>query len=51
MHTHIMHTYVSALKFMKQRHQNKFLIAHVSREEVLDVIKSLKNKSAGPVSV
>ena len=28
-----------------------FLTAHVSHEEVLDIIKSLENKSAGPFSL
>ena len=42
---------ISALKFMKQRNQHEFLIAHVSHEEVLDIINSLANKSSGPVSI
>ena len=42
---------VSALKFMKERQNFKFLIAHVSQEEVLEIIKSLENKSVGPVSI
>ena len=41
---------ISVLKFMKER-INVFLIAHVSEEEVLDIIKSLENKSAGPASI
>ena len=29
----------------------EFLIAHISQEEVLDIIKSLENKATGPVSI
>ena len=36
---------------MKERQDLKFLIAHVSQEEVLEIIKSLENKSIGPVSI
>ena len=42
---------ISALKFMKQRNQYEFIIAHVSNEEVLDIINSLTNKSSGLVSI
>ena len=35
---------------MKERQNYAFLNAYVSQEEVLD-IKSLENKSAGPVSI
>ena len=42
---------VSALKCMKERQNFKFLIAHVSQEEVLEIIKSLENKSVGPVII
>ena len=38
-------------KFLKNRNQIKFVIAHVSNEEVLDIINSLENKSTGPSSV
>ena len=34
---------VSTLKFMKQRNQFEFLIADVSHEELLNIIKSLEN--------
>ena len=30
---------------------NAFLIAHISQEEVLVIIKSLENKLAGPASI
>ena len=42
---------VSALKLMKERSNSVFLTAHVSHEEVLDIIKSLENKSAGHVLI
>ena len=42
---------ISPLKFMKERRMKEFLIAHVSQEEVLDIIKSLENKTTGPVSI
>ena len=42
---------VSALKFLKGRSNYAFLIAHVSPDEVLDIIKSLKYKSTGPVRI
>ena len=42
---------VSALKFMKERQNFKFMIAHASQEEVFEIIKSLENKSVGPVSI
>ena len=29
----------------------KFVIAHVSNEEILDIITSLENKSTGPSSI
>ena len=29
----------------------KFVIAHVSNEEILDIINSLENKSTGPYSI
>ena len=36
---------------MKQRNQFEFLIAHVIHEELLNIIKSLENKSSGHVSI
>ena len=42
---------VSALKFRKGRINYAFLIAHVSPDEVLDIIKSFEYKSTGPVSI
>ena len=38
-------------KFLKNRNQINFAIAHISNEEILDIIKSLENKSTGPTSI
>ena len=37
--------------FLKDRNQLNFLIAHISHEEVLDIIHQLENKSTGPQSI
>ena len=42
---------ISPTKFLKQRNQFNFLIAHISNEEVLDIINSLSNKATGPSSI
>ena len=42
---------ISPSKFLKNRNQMKFVIAHVSNEEILDIINSLENKSTGPSSI
>ena len=42
---------ISFSKFLKNRNQMKFVIAHVSNEEILDIINSLENKSTGPSSI
>ena len=42
---------ISPSKFLKNRVQINFLIAHVSNEEIIDIIKSLENKSTGPYSI
>ena len=42
---------ISPEKFLKNRNQFNFIIAHISTEEVLDIIKSLPNKAIGPVSI
>ena len=42
---------LSPSKFLKNRNQIKFVIAHVSNEEMLDIINSLENKSTGPSSI
>ena len=38
-------------KYLGERNQFDFLIAHVSNEEVLDIIKDLEMKSTGPNSI
>ena len=42
---------ISPSKFLKNRNQINFAIAHVSNEEILDIIHSLENKSSGPSSI
>ena len=42
---------ISPTKFLKNRNQINFAIAHISNEEILDIIKSLENKSTGPTSI
>ena len=36
---------------LENRNQCNFLIAHISTEDVLDIIKALNNKSTGPSSI
>ena len=38
-------------KFLNNRNQLNFLIAHISNEEVLDIINQLENKSTGSQSI
>ena len=38
-------------KFLKNRNQFELIIAHISEEEVLNIIKALPNKSSGPTSI
>ena len=42
---------ISPSKFLKNRNQINFVIAHISNEEILDIINSLENKSTGPSSI
>ena len=42
---------VSPERFLKNRNQFNFIIAHISNDEVLDIIKSLPNKATGPNSI
>ena len=42
---------VSPSKFLRNCNQIDFVIAHVANEEILDVMKSLENKSTGPSSI
>ena len=38
-------------QYLKKRNQLNFLIAHISNEDVLDIINQLENKSTGPQSI
>ena len=38
-------------KFLKNRNQINFVIAHISNEEILDIINPLENKATGPFSI
>ena len=38
-------------KYLRNRNQFNFLIAHISNEEVLEIITRLENKSTGPQSI
>ena len=38
-------------QYLKNRNQLDFLIAHISNEELLDIINQLENKSTGPQSI
>ena len=38
-------------QFLKNCNEINFVIAHVSNEEILDIINSLENKSTGPSSI
>ena len=42
---------ISPERFLKNKNQFNFLISHISNEEVLEIIKSLNNKSTGPSSI
>ena len=42
---------LSPSKFLKNRNQINFVIAHISNEEILAILNSLENKSAGPYSI
>ena len=37
--------------YLKNRNQFEFIIAHISEQEILDIINSLANKSSGPASI
>ena len=43
--------HISPEKYLKNRNQFNFIIAHISNEEVLDLIHALPNKSSGPASI
>ena len=38
-------------KYLKNENLNDFIIAHISNEEILDIITHLDNKSSGPQSI
>ena len=38
-------------KYLKNRNQLIFIVAHISTEEITDIIKSLNIKSVGPSSI
>ena len=42
---------ISPTNFLQNRINTNFIIAHISNEEILDVIKTLENKSTGPSSI
>ena len=42
---------ISPSRFLKNRIQLNFLIAHVSDEDVINIIQSLPNKGTGPASI
>ena len=42
---------ISPSKFLRNRNQINFVIAHVANEEILDIINPLENKSTGPSSI
>ena len=42
---------ISHKKFMKRQNDYSMIIAHITNEEVLDIIKSLPTKGTGPASI
>ena len=38
-------------RFLQNRNQINLLIAHISNEEILEIINSLENKYTGPSSI
>ena len=43
--------HISPVNFLKNRNQSDFIIAHISNEEILDIIKKLPIKATGPASI
>ena len=43
--------HMSPNKFLKNRNQFNLIIAHISEQEVLDIITALPNKGTGPASI
>lgn len=42
---------MSPNKFLKNRNQFDFIMAHISENEILEIIKALPNKGTGPASI
>ena len=42
---------MSPSMFLKNRNQFDLIVAHISEEEILDIINNLSNKSVGPASI
>ena len=42
---------ITPSRFLKIQNQINFVIAHISNDEILDIINSLENKSTGPSSI
>ena len=42
---------LSPSKFLKNRNQINFVIAHISNEDIIPILNSLENKSACPYSI
>ena len=42
---------MSPEKFLKDRNQTDFILAHISENEILDIIQALPNKGTGPASI
>ena len=38
-------------RFLKNRNQTDFILAHISDQEILDIIEALPNKGSGPASI
>ena len=43
--------HISADKYLKDRNQVNFAIAHISNDEVLKLLQSLPNKGTGPANI
>ena len=42
---------MSANRFLKDRIETNFIIAHISNDEIIDIINKLENKSTGPSGI
>ena len=43
--------HISANSYLKNRNLTDFIVAHISNEEVLELINELPNKGTGPASI